>query len=93
MCIRDRVLVALVAIDVGLETGFTLWLKPLYLRGVPWPSLIFGIIASVLLGVGLLPPYFELMKRQGRVIGIDFLFLFIDSMGAWLSIILSLIHI
>ena len=34
-----------------------------------------------------MPPYFELMKRQGRVIGINFLFLFIDSMGAWLSFI------
>lgn len=47
----------------------------------------FGISASVLLAVGLLPPYFELAKRKGRVIGINFAFLFIDSLGAWLSII------
>ncbi|CAR24109.1 hypothetical protein ACU8KH_03849 [Lachancea thermotolerans] len=80
-------LVVLAALDVGMEIGFTLWLRPLYSRGTHWPSLIFGIVASVLLGLGLLPPYYELAKRQGRVIGINFLFLFIDSLGAWLSIV------
>ena len=81
------IVAAIIAADVGMEVGFILWLRPLYEKGVKWPDLIFGISASVLLAVGLLPPYFELAKRKGRVIGINFAFLFIDSLGAWLSII------
>ena len=71
--------------SVGLEVGFILWLRPLYRRGIEWPLLIIGIIASVLLAIGLIPPYFELAKRRGRVVGINFVFLFMDSMGALLS--------
>lgn len=77
---------AILLADIGMEIGFIIWLKPLYTKGETWPDLIFGIIASVLLAIGLLPPYFELAKRKGRVVGINFLFLLIDSMGAWLSI-------
>lgn len=72
---------------VAMEVGFVLTLRPLYDKGIKWPSLIFGIIATILLILGLLPPYFELSKRKGEVVGINFLFLFIDSLGAWLSII------
>ncbi|SCW04290.1 LAFE_0H10264g1_1 [Lachancea fermentati] len=81
------IILTLIVVDVGMEVGFTLWLRPLYARGVHWPSLIFGILASVLLGLGLVPPYFELAKRRGRVVGINFIFLGIDSLGAWLSIV------
>lgn len=81
------ILIFFAAMCVGMECVFILWLRPLYSRGVHWPSLIFGIIASVLLALGLLPPYFELAKRRGRVVGINFVFLFVDCMGAWLSII------
>lgn len=28
-----------------------------------------GVVAAILLSAGLLPPYFELWKRDGRVIG------------------------
>lgn len=80
------IIAAIIAADVGLELGFILWLRPLYDRGITWPALVFGVIATILLAVGLLPPYFELAKRKGRVVGINFLFLFIDSAGAWLSI-------
>jgi hypothetical protein len=38
---------------------------------VTWPSLLVGAIAAILLGAGLIPPYFELWKRDGRVIGIS----------------------
>ncbi|KAL3232354.1 hypothetical protein RNJ44_04270 [Nakaseomyces bracarensis] len=91
-CSMDRkkivaIVLGIIACDVGMEVGFILWLRPLYSRGITWPDLIFGIIATVLLGVGLLPPYFELAKRKGRVVGINFAFLFIDSLGAWLSIV------
>ncbi|KAG7661246.1 uncharacterized protein J8A68_005242 [[Candida] subhashii] len=74
-------------ISVGLEVGFILWLRPLYARGIEWPMLIIGIIASILLAVGLIPPYFELAKRKGRVVGINFGFLLIDSAGAFFSIL------
>ncbi|CAI4058108.1 hypothetical protein SKDZ_04G3150 [Saccharomyces kudriavzevii ZP591] len=81
------IIATIIAVDVGMEVGFILWLRPLYGKGVKWPDLIFGVSASVLLAVGLLPPYFELAKRKGRVVGINFAFLSIDSLGAWLSII------
>ncbi|GME96370.1 hypothetical protein B5S28_g3540 [[Candida] boidinii] len=74
-----------VLISLALELGFILWLKPVYKNGTTWPSLIFGILASIILAAGLLPPYFELFKRQGRVVGINFLFLFLDSCGAIFS--------
>lgn len=69
----------------ALEGGFISFLRPLYDRGTTWPTLIFGILASVLLALGLLPPYFELAKRQGRVVGIHFAFLAIDMSGALFS--------
>ena len=74
-------------LDVGMEVGFVLWLRPLYARGIHWPATFFGVLASVLLVIGLLPPYFELAKRQGRVVGLNLLFLAVDSMGAWLSLL------
>lgn len=86
---RKRILLiifGLVGSDVGMEVGFILWLRPLYQKGTHWPALIFGVIATVCLAAGLVPPYFELAKRKGRVVGINFLFLLVDSMGAWFSI-------
>lgn len=78
-------------ISAGLEAGFIVWLRPVYRHGTEWPMLIFGIIASVLLAIGLLPPYFELAKRKGRVIGINFVFLTMDSTGALLSMLSILV--
>ena len=75
---------AFIAISIGLEVGFILWLRPLYRRGIEWPMLI--IVASILLAIGLIP-YFELAKRQGRVIGINFVFLTLDSLGALFSLL------
>ncbi|KAG7192835.1 uncharacterized protein KQ657_001292 [Scheffersomyces spartinae] len=78
---------AFVLIGGGLEVGLILWLRPLYRDGKEWPMLIVGIIASILLGIGLIPPYFELWKRKGRVVGINFVFLSTDSLGAILSML------
>lgn len=36
-----------------------------------WPDIVVGVVATVLLASGLIPPYFELRKRDGRVIGIS----------------------
>lgn len=81
------IIIILMVADIGMELGFVLWLRPLNDKGIHWPSLIFGVLASILLGLGLIPPYFELAKRNGRVVGINFIFLGVDSLGAWLSII------
>lgn len=67
---------------IGIETGFSVWLRPLYAKGITWPNLVFGIISTVFLCVGLLPPYWELFQRRGRVLGINFIFLGMDSSGA-----------
>jgi hypothetical protein len=32
---------------------------------------LIGVLAAVLLALGLIPPYFELAKRGGRVVGIS----------------------
>lgn len=61
-------------------------LRPLYDRQIAWPIMIVGIVAAILLAAGLLPPYFELWKRSGRVVGINFLFLAIDWLGAFFSL-------
>ena len=33
--------------------------------------IIIGVIAAVILALGLVPPYFEIYKRNGRVVGIS----------------------
>ncbi|CCE61681.1 hypothetical protein TPHA_0A06080 [Tetrapisispora phaffii CBS 4417] len=81
------VLSGTIVLDLSLELPCILTLRPLYDRGIKWPALIFGISAVILLIVGFLPVYIDLLKRKGRVVGINFVFLFIDSLGAWLSII------
>lgn len=73
--------VAAAAVETGLSIGF----RYLYDRGTTWPNLMIGIIACVLLAAGLLPPYFELWKRNGQVVGINFVFLTLDSLGAIFS--------
>lgn len=74
-------------LSIGAEIGFILWLRPLYRDGKTWPMLVIGIIASVLLALGLIPPYFELAKRKGRVVGINFFFLGMDMGGALFSLL------
>lgn len=78
---------AFVVIGIALEVGLIVWLRPLYRDGKEWPMLIVGILASILLAVGLIPPYFELWKRKGRVVGINFIFLATDCLGAVLSML------
>jgi len=76
-----------IIIAAGVEAGFILWLRPIYRDGKEWPMLIIGIIATILIALGLIPPYFELAKHRGRVIGINFVFIAMDSLGALLSLL------
>ena len=48
--------------------------------------MVVGIAAALLLTAGLLPPYPELWKRHGRVVGINFWFLTIDWLGAFFNL-------
>lgn len=48
--------------------------QPLYDRGISYPMVILGVIAGILLAAGLIPPYFEIWKRRGRVVGINWVF-------------------
>ncbi|KAH3665730.1 hypothetical protein OGAPHI_003918 [Ogataea philodendri] len=73
------------SISLAMQLGFGIPLKHLYSNGVRWPTTVFGIIAAVFLALGLLPPYWELLHRNGRVVGINFLFLAMDSAGAIFS--------
>jgi len=70
----------------GLQAGLIFAIRPPYARGISWPVLLIGITAFVLLIAGYLPIPFELLKRRGRVVGIDFIFLTIDWFGAFFSL-------
>jgi hypothetical protein len=80
-------LIALLAVFAGVETGLIFVIKPAYSRGIDWPVLTIGIVAFVSLISGYLPIPFELLKRRGRVVGIDFIFLTIDWCGAFFSLL------
>lgn len=71
----------------GLQCALIFPLRPLNDKGIHWPLLIVGIVAAVLLAGGLIPPYFELWKYKGRVVGINFVFLSMDSLGALFSML------
>lgn len=70
---------------IALEVGTCIPLRSQYADGKKWPDLVFGIIATIFLCAGLLPPYWELVHRNGRVLGINFIFLAMDSTGAVFS--------
>ncbi|TGZ78246.1 PQ-loop-domain-containing protein [Ascodesmis nigricans] len=76
----------------GVEAVAILRLRHLYPPGsyssssTPAAITAIGILASVLLALGLLPPYVEIWRRRGRVVGISWLFLGIDWLGAALSL-------
>ncbi|KAH8634208.1 PQ-loop-like protein [Alternaria alternata] len=62
--------IALAASFGIMELILILTLRGPYSRGVEWPMMLMAISASVIQVIGLIPPYFELAKRNGRVIGI-----------------------
>jgi hypothetical protein len=77
----------LLAIFAAIEAGLILAIRPAYTRGLEWPVLLIGIVAFISLISGYLPIPLELIKRRGRVVGIDFIFLTIDWCGAFFSLL------
>ncbi|KAI2093053.1 hypothetical protein LOZ36_000278 [Ophidiomyces ophidiicola] len=71
----------------GSEALFILTLRIPYKKGVTWPALLFGIMATILLVLGLVTPYKEIWKRRGRVVGINWVFLTMDALGALFSLL------
>ncbi|RPA83307.1 hypothetical protein BJ508DRAFT_207327 [Ascobolus immersus RN42] len=72
-------------IFAGIEVGVILGYRPSYEAGNTRPIMAIGIVAAILLAAGLLPPYWEIWKRRGEVVGISFLFITIDGLGALFS--------
>lgn len=86
-CTKTTLLcISMVLLFGGLETLLILTLRIPHSKGITWPDLVVGIVAAVLLSAGLLPPYFELWKRDGRVIGFNWVFLSIDTLGGLFSL-------
>ena len=63
-----------------------LTLRGPYDRGNNSGMLAMGILASIFLAIGLLPPYWEAWKRNGRIIGINWIFISVDFSGAFFSL-------
>ncbi|KAI0547037.1 PQ loop repeat-domain-containing protein [Xylaria curta] len=75
------------AIFAGVEAALIITLRPVYGAGNEIPIIVIGVVAAVFLATGLLPPYGEAWKRRGRVIGINFVFLTMDFLGALFSLL------
>ncbi|ODQ77401.1 hypothetical protein BABINDRAFT_163647 [Babjeviella inositovora NRRL Y-12698] len=89
---KTRVIAVIVltyATAIGLEVGVILNMIPRYKANGhdnDWgPVLAVGVTASILLAAGLIPPYLELSKNKGRVVGLNFMFLAMDCAGAIFS--------
>ncbi|GAP91629.2 putative PQ loop repeat protein [Rosellinia necatrix] len=81
------VVAATAALFAGVEVALILTLRPVYKAGNEIPVIVVGVVSAILLAVGLLPPYGEAWKRRGRIIGINFVFLAMDSLGAFFSLL------
>lgn len=74
------------AIFAAAEALMIIFLRPQYVAGDEKGMLAVGILAAVVLALGLLPPYGEIWKRRGRVVGINWIFLSMDWLGAFFSL-------
>ncbi|MCJ1279397.1 hypothetical protein MMC21_007221 [Puttea exsequens] len=66
----------------GIEVMLVFCFRIVYRRGINAPVVAIGVLAVVLQSAGFIPLYYDIFKRKGRVIGINFIFLAIDSLGA-----------
>ncbi|KAI1827109.1 PQ loop repeat-domain-containing protein [Xylaria intraflava] len=75
------------AIFAGIEAALILTIRPIYAKGNETPVVVIGVASAILLAAGLIPPYGEAWKRRGRIKGINFFFLTLDSLGAFFSLL------
>lgn len=73
--------VSFVRIAINITT------QPSYRRGVTAPMYVIAIFSQALYVLGLVPPYIELWRRKGRVIGFSWIFFGIDIAGAFFSLL------
>ncbi|EXJ89303.1 hypothetical protein A1O3_02369 [Capronia epimyces CBS 606.96] len=80
--------VAILLVDAGLQGVLIFGLRKGYNdKHLEWPLTLVGAVAFILLISGYMPIPFELIRRRGRVVGIDFIFLIIDWFGAFFSLL------
>jgi hypothetical protein len=79
-------LICLFIVFAGVELGLVYAIRPPYNRGIDWPVLLVGVVSFILLIGAYFAIPFELLKRRGRVVGIDFIFLTVDWCGAFFSL-------
>ncbi|MCJ1473082.1 hypothetical protein MMC13_001732 [Lambiella insularis] len=80
------------ALFAGLEAILIVTLRGPTIAGDTNPMTVVGIIASILVAAGLIPPYYEIWKRKGQVVGFNFLFLTVDISGATFSLMALLVQ-
>ncbi|GAA99778.1 uncharacterized protein L969DRAFT_95692 [Mixia osmundae IAM 14324] len=77
---------AVSALIGGLEVGFVYAIRAGRRHGVDWPATLFGVLSLVFIAGGLLPQYYEIYRFK-RVLGMSFIFLFVDLMGGVFSLL------
>ncbi|GAA6015590.1 hypothetical protein JCM10207_008137 [Rhodosporidiobolus poonsookiae] len=70
----------------GFEVGMVYACRFGEHHGHPGGTMFFGILSDIALGAGFLPQFYEIYKLK-EVVGISYLFLFLDSLGAVFSIL------
>ncbi|GAA5826201.1 hypothetical protein JCM11251_007205 [Rhodosporidiobolus azoricus] len=77
---------AYAVVCAGFEVGMVYACRTLQDRHNHGLTMFFGILSAVMLGGGFIPQYYEIYRLK-EVIGVSYLFLFMDSLGAVFSII------
>lgn len=78
--------IGLSALLGGIEVMLVFSMRIAYRREITWPIIFMGVLAVLLNVAGLVPLYIDILKRRGRVVGINFVFLTMDSLGALFSL-------
>ncbi|GAA5879554.1 hypothetical protein JCM8547_003104 [Rhodosporidiobolus lusitaniae] len=70
----------------GFEVAMVFATRAAEDKGITGVTMMWGIISAVMLGAGFIPQFYEIYKLK-EVVGISYLFLFMDSLGAVFSIL------
>ncbi|KIP03014.1 hypothetical protein PHLGIDRAFT_130411 [Phlebiopsis gigantea 11061_1 CR5-6] len=78
--------IGVIFLCAGFEAGMVYAVRPAYRAGNNAPVEFFGIFASVIIALALLPQYYEIYRHR-EVIGISILFMAIDCLGGVFSVL------